>query len=323
MSKTSIEYSNARDLHHYTFNGETMGTRYSAQCYAGADVDRALLADELDRAVQAVDREMSNWKACSDLSRLNLAEPGVWVPISANLAAVLARAIEIGRESGNAFNVDMGDVVSRWGFGPRDADISDTPSALSAGPRRPADELLEVDAIRCRARKRASVALDLCGIAKGFGVDELGRVMNRHGIQSWLVGIDGEMRARGTKPSGAFWAIAIERPQYERREPLCVIEITDIAIATSGDYRHWCEYDGQRVSHTMDPRTGAPLSNGVASVTVLASNCMDADAYATALMVLGAEEGLELARRKQLDALFLVREREGLRAVGIGCFAER
>lgn len=300
-----------------------MGTRYSAQCYAGPDLDRALLADALDQAVQAVDQDMSNWKAASDLTRLNLAAPDAWVPVSANLAAVLVRAIEIGQESGNAFNVDMGDVVSRWGFGPGAADAPNAAVMPSARPRQPVDALLEVDLARCRARKRAPVALDLCGIAKGFGVDELGRVMNRHGIESWLVGIDGELRARGKKPSNARWAIAIERPEDDRREPLSVIELTDVAIATSGDYRHWREYDGQRVSHTMDPRTGAPLNNGVASVTVLARTCMDADAYATALMVLGVEEGVKLASRKRMDALFLVREGEGLRAVGTGCFADQ
>ncbi|MDE2203156.1 MAG: FAD:protein FMN transferase [Burkholderiaceae bacterium] len=322
MSKTSIERQGGRARCRYTLNGETMGTRYSAQCYAGPDLDRARLAAALDRAVQAVDQEMSNWKATSDLTRLNLAEPDVWVPISANLAMVLVRAIEIGQESGNAFNVGVGDVVSRWGFGPREADAPSATGALPAQPRPPVGALLEVDATRGRARKRAPLALDLCGIAKGFGVDELGRVMDRHGIESWLVGIDGEMRARGTKPSNACWTIAIERPDDERREPLSVIEMTDVAIATSGDYRHWRECDGQRVSHTMDPRTGQPLNNGVASVTVLASCCMDADAYATALMVLGAEDGVALARRKQLDALFLVRERDGLRAVGTGCFAD-
>lgn len=324
MSKTSIENPRESDLCRHTFSGATMGTRYSAQCYASADLDYPSLAAGLDRAVQAVDQEMSNWKASSDLTCLNEAGVDVWVPISANLAKVLVRATEIGRETDNAFNVGLGDLVDRWGFGPGGVGQPGMSSLPGERPHRPIDEILEVDVdvAHSRARKRAPVALDLCGIAKGFGVDELGRVLDRNGIQSWLVGIDGEMRARGTKPTGSSWALAIERPEYTRREAFAVIEVTDIAIATSGDYRHWREYEGTRTSHTMDPRTDAPSRNGVASVTVLADTCMDADAYATALMVLGTEQGIRFARRKQLNALFLVREDERLRATGTGCFAE-
>lgn len=323
MSKTSIENQRPSDLCRHTFSGATMGTRYSAQCYAPADLDRPSLAAELERAVQAVDQEMSNWKASSDLTCLNKAAVDVWVPISANLAKVLVRATEINRETDNAFNVGLGDLVDRWGFGPVRVGQPGKSSLLGERPHRPIGEILEVDVAQSRARKRAPVALDLCGIAKGFGVDELGRVMDHNGIQSWLVGIDGEMRARGTKPNGSSWALAIERPEYTRREPFAVIEVTDIAIATSGDYRHWSEYEGTRTSHTMDPRTGAPLRNGVASVTVLANTCMDADAYATALMVLGDKHGVQFARRKRLNALLLVREGKGLTAIGTGCFTNR
>ncbi|MFL9941924.1 FAD:protein FMN transferase [Paraburkholderia graminis] len=322
MSKTSIEGQRPNDVRRHTFNGATMGTHYSAQCYAQADLDCISVGAELESAVQAVDQEMSNWKANSDLTRLNKAGVDVWVPISGNLAKVLVRATVIGRETDNAFNIGVGDLVDRSGFGPDCAGQFDVPKLLEQKPLKPIGQVLEVDVAQSRARKRAKVALDLCGIAKGFGVDELGRVMDRNGIKSWLVGIDGELRARGTKPMGSSWALAIERPEYDRRQALAVIEIADVAIATSGDYRHWTESEGMRTSHTMDPRTGAPLKNSIASVTVLADTCMDADAYATALLVLGTEQGIQLAREKQLGALFLVREANELRAIGTGCFAD-
>lgn len=254
-------------------------------------------------------------------TRLNQAPIDTWLPISDSLAIVLARAAEIGCETENAFNVGVGDLVNRWGFGPQCSGQPDMPDLSSQSSRTPIGEILEVDVAQGLVRKRAPLALDLCGIAKGYGVDQLGRVMDRNGVRSWLVGIDGEMRARGTKPAGSSWALAIERPGYDRREPFAVIEITDVAIATSGDYRHWSQTGGRRISHTMDPRTGAPLQNGIASVTVLAATCMDAGAFATALMVLGDERGVQFARRKGLDALFLVREGEGLRATGTDCFA--
>jgi len=321
----SIEGLPVAQLKLFRISGATMGTRYTAAFHAASNIDEQALAAQLAAAVGAVDEQMSNWKADSDLSRLNRAAPGCWVPVSRNLAALLARALEIGRDTGNAFNIGVGELVDRWGFGPSGelrVPRTDSVDAARAAPCAPVDELIEVDVQRCRVRKRASVGLDLCGIAKGFGVDELARVLREHRIGSWLVGIDGEMRASGSKPDGSPWAIALEAPDYERHAAMGVIELTDSAIATSGDYRHWADVDGQRISHTMDPRTGAPLRAAVASVTVMAPTCAEADAYATALMVLGAEAGKDYAQRRGLDALFVVRDGDTLRTTGTGCFAD-
>ncbi|WP_040010957.1 MULTISPECIES: FAD:protein FMN transferase [Cupriavidus] len=324
MSRTSTNRSDTA-LELCRVSGATMGTRYTAAYYAPPGMDEAVLAERLAVAVGAVDAQMSNWKADSDLSRLNRAARGGWVPVSRNLATLLARALKIGSDTHNAFNIGVGDLVDRWGFGPSGmphASHPDLGEAAGASPRQPAGELLEVDVRLCRVRKLGPVALDLCGIAKGFGVDELGRVLSEHGIESWLVGIDGEMRARGNKPEGTPWAIALEAPDYERRAAMGVIELADAAIATSGDYRRWADADGARISHTMDPRTGAPLAGGMASVTVVAKTCADADAYATALMVLGAQAGPDYARQRGLDALFIVRDGGALRPIGTGCFSD-
>ncbi|MCZ2897640.1 FAD:protein FMN transferase [Burkholderia thailandensis] len=360
MSKTSIEWSPGARLNRCRASGATMGTRYGVQFYAPPTADAKAIAAELDAAVRAVDAQMSNWKADSDLSRLNRATPGSWTPTSANLAAVLVRALEIGRETGNAFNIGVGALVDAWGFGPGaaaneraaneraasgcaenrhaagPADATRMPSTIGrttdAGrasnmrgalpsPCRPIDELLEVDVARGRARRLADVAFDLCGIAKGFGVDELARVLDRHGITAWLVGIDGELRARGCKPDGSPWAIALEAPDYDRRGAMGAIDLVDAAVATSGDYRHWADIGGKRISHTIDPRAGAPLHGGIASVTVVAQDCTDADAYATALMVLGEQAGRAHAERLGLDALFVVRDGDALRTIGCGFFA--
>jgi len=320
MSRTSIEWLRAARLKDCRTSGATMGTRYTARFVVPQQAHVQAIVDELEATVTAVDVQMSTWKPDSDLSRLNRAAPDAWVPVSANLASLLVRAIEIGRDTGNAFNIGVGDLVAAWGFGPPGGNGL---RGASTGPRasRPVDELLEIDLPNRRARKRAWVALDLCGIAKGFGVDELARVLDRHGIGAWLVGIDGEMRARGGKPDGSPWAIALEAPEDDRRAAMGVIELGDAAIATSGDYRHWTQIDGTRVSHTMDPRTGAPLQGVVASVTVIAPTCADADAYATALMVLGAEAGRDHARRRALDALFVAREGNEFIATGTGFFA--
>jgi thiamine biosynthesis lipoprotein len=164
---------------------------------------------------------------------------------------------------------------------------------------------LQLDLPSRRARRLAPLRLDLSGIAKGFGVDELAREATRFGLGSWLVGIDGEMRAEGLKPDGRPWAVAHEKPDPGGRSVLGVLEISGAAAATSGAYRHLADVGGRRVSHTMDPRRGAPLENDLACVTVLAESCMKADAWATALMVAGAERGRELANRLGLAALLV------------------
>jgi thiamine biosynthesis lipoprotein len=318
MSKTSIEWLPTLRQADCRMGGDAMGTRYSARFLAPEQAQVKSIAAALEAAVGRVDRQMSNWKPDSDLSRLNGAAVGAWTPIP-SLAGVLVRAIEIGRESNNAFNIGVGELVEGWGFGPAGSFPKQNAAPVMA-PHAPLDTVLEIDLPGCRARRHAPVTLDLCGIAKGFGVDELGRALDTHRIGLWLVGIDGEMRSRGTRPDGLPWAIALELPQEDRRAAMGVIELGDAAVATSGDYRHFREVDGGRISHAMDPRLGAPLRNSVASVTVIAPRCMDADAYATALMVLGKQEGTEFARRLGLDALFVVRDGGMLRTVGTGAF---
>lgn len=318
MSKMSIDWLPGLRVKECRTHGETMGTRYSARFYAPEEADVKGIASALAAAVTRVDQQMSNWKLDSDLTRLNRAAVDVWTPIPENLAKVLVRALEIGRETDNAFNIGVGDLVDAWGFGPSGAG---RPPDLPARPRTPAHQLLEIDLRGCRALKHGPIELDLCGIAKGFGVDELARVLDSHGIAAWLVGIDGEMRTRGAKPDGSAWAIALEAPDDDRRAAMGVIELGEAAVATSGDYRHWRAVDVERISHTMDPRTGTPQRNALASVTVVAPCCMDADAYATAMTVLGETHGQALAQRIGLDTLFVARDGGRLRTTGTGVFS--
>ncbi|PCD76704.1 FAD:protein FMN transferase [Pseudothioclava arenosa] len=310
MSKMSTERARI------ALNGPTMGTRWSALFFAEPDFDPAPIRAALQAAVEEVDGQMSTWNAGSDLMRLNAAPVGEWVAVPAHLAAVLRRGLEIGRASGGAFDIGMGDAVTAWGFGPGDAAPDGIRAAMTAS-RRPAHEALEMD--DARVRKAAPIALDLNGIAKGYGVDRLAETLRDHGISDGLVGIDGEMRAMGFRPDGETWTIAVEAPDAERRTPHSILALQDAAVATSGDYRHWVEVQGRRLSHTMDPRRGAPLIASPASVTVVARTCAEADAWATALMVLGPDKGATLARRSGLDALFLLRDdTASARGVGVG-----
>jgi thiamine biosynthesis lipoprotein len=290
----------------HALNGPTMGTRYAAVFFAPEGMATDALAAALFDAVDRVDRQMSSWKPESDLNRLNAAPVGEWVAIPRELMAVLAEALKIGRATKGAFDIGVGALVSAWGFGtgPRQPDQS-LIAAASTLPRAATTEALQLDIAASRARKVAPLTLDLSGIAKGFGVDEMARVMDASGIGSWLVGIDGEMRARGLKADGTAWAVAHERPDRHSREAMGVIELTDMAVATSGNYRHWVEVDGKLLSHTMDPGTRRPIANGIASVSVLASTCMAADAWATAFMVLGAETARKLAADMGMGTIFV------------------
>lgn len=310
MSKMSTERVR------FALNGPTMGTRWSALFFARPDFDAAPIRAALQVAVEEVDAQMSTWKPDSDLMRINAAPVGQWVPVPARLLEVLRLGLEIGRASDGAFDVGMSDAVTAWGFGPNSAAPDGIRAAMEA-LRRPAHEVLELNGDHLR--KTAPIALDLNGIAKGYGVDRLAETLRDQGIVAALVGIDGEMRASGLRPDGEAWTIAVETPDPGRRTPHAILALQNAAVATSGDYRHWVEVQGRRLSHTMDPRRGAPLIASPASVTVVARTCAEADAWATALMVLGLERGAALVRKHGLDALFLLRDDEGnARGVGVG-----
>ena len=307
-----------------TLHGPSMGTRWSVTLDADTTLNLAVLRQDLAAAVEQVDDQMSPWKPSSDLVRLNRAPIGTWVNLPAEMLEVLDCALEVQRLSGGAFDPGVGALVDAWGFGA----VRDAPDAAAIraarqpmpGTAHPAQQTLELDRPAGRARKHAAVQLDLCGIAKGYGVDCMAAVLQRHGVPHALAALDGELRAVGTQASGTPWAVALEQPEAGRRAVHGVIELDNLAVATSGDYRRFLQVGESRLVHTMDARRGAPVNNGVASVTVLARTCMQADAWATALLVAGPGEGLAMAQRMGLDALFLLRRAEGLVEMGLGRF---
>jgi thiamine biosynthesis lipoprotein len=309
------------NLTRHALNGPTMGTRWSALFHMPKSFDPRPAQQFLAAEVTKVDRQMSSWKPNSDVMRLNAAVPGEWVDVPEELLEVLSYGLRIGRISGGAFDIGVGDAVVAWGFGTAPADPERIRAALAA-PRRPAHEVLEIDADNCRVRKLAPLSIDLSGIAKGYGVDRLAGVIEALGIPGALVGLDGELRAIGLQPDGTSWTIAVECPDHASRVPSAILALENAAVATSGDYRHWVELCGRRLSHTMDPRRGRPLATSPASVTVVAATCIEADAWATALMVKGTLEGATIARRMGIHALFLDRGEGGLCQTATGLFAQ-
>ena len=304
-----------------TLHGPTMGTRWSASLDADAALDLTALRQDLAAAVEQVDEQMSPWKPNSDLMCLNRAPVDTWVDLPPEIMEVLVCALDICRLSAGAFDPGVGALVNAWGFGAvRDAPDAEAIRIARQCTPRPTHECLELDRPASRARKHAPLQLDLCGIAKGYAVDRMTKVLQQHGVQSALVALDGELRAVGSQASGVPWAVALEQPETGRRAVHGVIELEDVAVATSGDYRRYLAVGEARLAHSMDPRSAAPVNNSVASVTVLASSCMHADAWATALLVAGPGEGLAMAQRMGLEALFLLRRAEGLVNMGLGRF---
>lgn len=316
--KTFIEATppTTQALQRYSLNGATMGTRYSAIFYAPAGLDSSTLAAQLDAAVQQVDQQMSTYRPDSALNQLNAAPPQQWLQLPKELLEVMQAALLVGAQSNGAFDIAVGDLVNAWGFGPNQGQPDpEQINHLQRQQRQPAAALLTIEPGQQRVRKQAPACFDLNGIAKGFAVDQLAAVLNAQGIRRYLVGIDGEMRACGRKGDGKPWAVAVEKPVRGIREVMGVMELSDVAIATSGDYRHWRTLAGHDYAHSMHPLLRTPLRNQLSAVTVLADSCMLADAWATALMVLGEVAGPALAQTLGLHALFVLRDGDGWREI--------
>ena len=304
-----------------TLHGRAMGTRWSATLDADDSLDIHALQHDLAAAVDQVDQQMSPWKLDSDLMRVNRAPVDVWVDLPAEILEVLACALDVQLKSAGAFDPCVGGLVNAWGFGAA-CDAPDANAIRIARQSKPlgAHVCLELDSNAGKVRKLAPLQLDLCGIAKGYAVDRMARVLQEHGVRHALAALDGELRAVGGQSGGLAWSVALESPEVGRRVVRGVIELEDLAVATSGDYRHFMEVGGTRLAHSMDPRRWAPVNNGVASVTVLARTCMQADAWGTALLVAGPGEGLAMAQRMGMDVLFMLRRGESLIELGLGRF---
>ncbi len=288
-----------------------MGTTYTVvvprlpPAVARADVEAAV-ADVLQEA----DQHLSGWNASGELVRINNSRSTDWQPISPQLLEVLREAAAVSRASGGAFDVTVGPLVRAWGFGAGAAEDAPVPSqpALDALRAKVGQQNLELRDQPPALRKAVpELTLDLDGIAPGWAVDHIAGRLASLGVADYLVELGGEVRARGRSPAGRPWRVAIERPVAGQRRPLGVIELDALGVSTSGDYRDYREIDGRRVSHTIDPRTGRPVEHALAAVTVVHASVAAADAWATALMVLGPEEGMALARRQGLAALFVTR----------------
>jgi len=281
-----------------------------------ASVDVHQVERSVQDALQKINGLMSTYDENSELSQFNRVEINRWFPVDDQTAFVVNLAGEISELTGGAFDVTVDPLIRLWGFGPGADLLSDkipSSTAIEESLAQVDYRAVEIRLAPVALRKLAPVSLDLSAIAKGYAVDETAKLLESLGIENYLVEIGGEIRASGHNSRKGAWVIGVERPVMERATPQKAIQVSGKALATSGDYRNYFEKDGKRYSHTMDPRTGYPIKHKLASVTVIADLAATADALATALNVMGPEQGLSFAEDKQLAAYFIVREGDGFR----------
>jgi len=314
---------NPSDLH--TFTGQVMGTWYSVKYLP--PVTAVLPPKELDGQIHArlshVDQLMSTYKFESEVSRFNRSVPGEWFEVSAQTFEVVSLAQVISDKTAGAFDISVARLVNLWGFGPdhQTAQIPDE-GRLFAVLTEVGYEKIELHSSELKLRKKTPLQIDLSAIAKGYGVDQVTDFLDEAGVTIYMVEVGGEIRTRGLKPNGKPWRIAIESPNTERRDVHSIIDITDRAVATSGDYRNYFEKDGQRFSHTINPKTGYPITHNLASVTVIGETAAEVDALATAFSVLGPDQAMQYAKAYNVAAYFIVKEQEGFVGKASDAFIE-
>ncbi|MDP2348993.1 MAG: FAD:protein FMN transferase [Gammaproteobacteria bacterium] len=295
----------------YEFAGTTMGTTYSVKI---VELPTALPVEEFIQSIHVLltrlDREqMSTYVPNSELSRLNTSPVNTELPLSREMAEVLRLAVEMSELTGGAFDVTVGPLVNRWGFGPEARSTTRIPTqdeiqALLARVGYRNLQLQDATLI-----KTADVYLDLSGIAKGYAVDQLAEYFDSLEIASYFIEVGGELRIKGYKPGNESWVPAIEKPvdTVPQIHNIFYANGESIAVAGSGDYRNYFEEDGVHYSHEIDPVTGKPVTHNLAGVYVIDHSAARADALATAFMVMGADKGFELAQRMNLAAYFITK----------------
>ncbi|PHR90522.1 MAG: FAD:protein FMN transferase ApbE [Blastopirellula sp.] len=292
-----------------------MGTIvYSIKIYdAPQSISEAELKTDIDELLTQINQQMSTYIADSELSQVNQAKAGEWTAISPELLHVLQTASEVHSKTAGKFDVSVGPAVNLWHFGPGEkVETLPSESEVKQVLASIGFEKIELRTQPPAVKKQdAAIYLDLSAIAKGYAVDQVAELLKDRGLSQFMVEIGGEVQTAGLKPDGSRWKIAIEKPVRGQREFQQIIALTDIGLATSGDYRNYFEHQGKLYSHTIDPGTGKPVDHQLTSASVLHAECMLADAYATALMVLGPEQGYQWAEEHNVAALLIHRTEDG------------
>lgn len=290
------------------FSGPTMGTSYRVML-AGAlsSEERTRVAEAISAVLARASARFSTYDPTSELSRFNRRAESGGVPVSKATLSLVDLALEVSRASHGAFDPSVGPLVELWGFGSREpASSTPTQQEIASARRKVGHAFLATDhTAQQLIKRRAHLRCDLSAIAKGQAIDDMGGALEALGHRDFLIEIGGELLARGRNGSGRMWRVGIESPDPRTRHVASAVELADMAIATSGSYRNFRVLPQGRVSHLIDPRSGHPVEHSLVSVSVVHERAALADAWATALHVLGQQQGYELAVQRGLAARFV------------------
>lgn len=295
-----------------------MGTYYSVKVVSASRDGE--LARDIKLSLDKLNKIFSTYDRNSELSKLNTASNHVKIPISEELKYILELSKSIHTETGGYFDVTVGPIVNAWGFGPDKNKKRPTEDELKLLKKNVGMELFSVDDNLFQKGKK-DLYIDLSAVAKGYAVDMVMKFLKERGIKSGLVEIGGEVKATGVKPNGKEWLIGIEKPNETLGEGIqAIVTLRDMAMATSGSYRNYVKYGDEVFGHTIDPTSGVPANTNVISVTVLHSECANADAYATAMLAMGVRKAKNLAKKLKLAAYFIVKNGERVDIVSTEAF---
>ncbi len=296
-------------------SGKTMGTTYSITAVdASGELSEESLSAEVEAVLADVNSKLSNWDKNSEVSQFNASTETAPVKVSADFITVMSAANSVHGLSEGKFDVTLGPLIELWGFGPRkpedpvpsEGQIEQALAFVGQAERLSIDE-----GASTIAKTAPEIGINLSAIAKGYGIDAVARKLKALGVGSYMVEIGGDLVTAGKNDKGEAWKIGIEKPEPGEKAIELIVAVEDRGLATSGDYRNFVEYDGVRYSHIIDPTTGRPITHRTTSVSVIAEDAMLADAWATAMLALGAEKGLEIAEANNLAAYFISRGENG------------
>ncbi len=290
-------------------DGKTMGTTYSVKVVSGSEL--RVTKEEIDERLKEINKVFSNWDPYSELSLLDSEPVNEWVQASDELIFVLNESKKIMHKTAGAFDPGIGRVIDVWGFGPRRVDVMPDRNEIEDAVRL--SSLTNLVIGNTKIKKTVDIHINLSAIAKGYAVDEIAELLKRKGITDFLVEIGGEVVALG-KNIEQQWTVGIEMPNSE---PAIPITLNNKAIATSGNYRNFFIWEGEKYNHIIEPGTGLPVRSDLTSVSVIHPQTMIADAYATAMMVMGSERSIVLAKQLDLSIILILNGDQGYKQIKI------
>ncbi|MGB0697522.1 MAG: FAD:protein FMN transferase [Rhodospirillaceae bacterium] len=292
-------------------SGPTMGTTYRVTAVDKAGtLSESALRGAIETALAEVNAQLSNWHPGSEISRFNAQKGTESVPVSDMLATVMQGAETVNKASLGRFDTTAGPLIDLWGFGSKGTPRKPSEAEITAAQQRTGHgQTLRVGAGSLQ-KIQPDTEIYLSAIGKGYGADHIAQAIQGLGVRDFMIDIGGDLYTAGRNPDGVPWQIGIERPAALSGGVLEVVGVSGLGMASSGDYRNYFEQDGKRYSHIIDPTTGSPITHKTAGATVLADTAMEADAWATAMLILGREKGLQVAQDHNIAVMFVDRDTE-------------